>query len=953
MRNSPILSTDVNTTRVIDVSSSAGFSAGDLVYMQNGNGTTTPTTSSAVTFQAVKNLPVTISAHTGTAVMQVYDNTVDPSYAKNSATNGDSAALLTNGNTVHVVCDQGSGNRVLFTILDPNGATVVPFTSAFTVSGAYSGPVASVCALTGGGFVVGGFDASAIVSYAIFDNTGATVLAQQSYGESLADGSAPCCVFGLQNGNWVYAFRSGSNTAIRFAIFSPTGTSILSWTTVSGSTSSNAYQTVATTRSDGSFVIGWINNGNTSISLRQYDSAGTTLGINTITPSESTRNIRCLDLATMSDGSTVRCAFTYYQNDAQPYWKTSYATLTGTTLSAITNLSGQNLTQNTNNSPNTNNGPQSVGIIGLAGGTFLIAYQDMTATIGYAVFNSSGTCLTGTNANGAIPLLIYGSATSAYCVITMFEQGDYINLYYSHGQYSTNAPRGQCFSKINKTTYEVFYPYTVSQNIGSVSASAGAYVKSAAKPTQATFTTQSTFTSVLSRSVGLITDGNTATATSNPSNTSVALIKDGTIISAEHNGSTTLTIARYNNQGVYLSTIATVTGSGGSPRVRALADGGFVVMHYLNSTGTAQFLVYNSSFALVTSFSGGETIATSGTYMFDFDVLKSQNIVWCFQYSANNYVYYKILSLTGTTVSARTQISGGTSYNIRVSAGVNDRFIVTFYYSPGNYSSAYSFIRTGASTWQNMSSWTVSYTGHDATGINPTALPTGPFALFYPYNNTNTYIYIFEIYGNGINIATGFNVSGSVTGGGMAMTLTGLGTIAVYLRTTTNPEQCLGFMGNMGTMNVAYQFPSTNFFFSTSLNPSNNLAVSSFCSAGLTNWFMFYTNASSVKAITLATSLPYANSITFTQNVALCDPLSIYPNSTSASGIIPNCPLVGVALTAAPAGGVGRVVSSGATTLNASYSATTPFGNFDHQTYGGMGVKGFISGRTVTLTGSN
>lgn len=956
MRNTPILSTAASDTRVIDVNSSAGFSSGSLVYMQNGNATSTPTTSAAVTFQAVEDLPLAISAHTGTAVLQAFDNTVNPSRMKNSATFGKCAAVLTNGNIVHVTVND-SPQRVYFTILDPNGADVVAFTqvSAGTTYGSGYG-TASVEALSGGGFVVGWYDSSGRPTYKIYDNSGAVVLAETTYtGETISAALTPINLQALQNGNWVIAFNSGTNNAIRFAIFSPTGTTITTWTSVLGSSGQSYNQIDIAARSDGSFVFCFMNSAFTTIYFSEYDSAGTSLGLSGLTVSGTSPQIVALSLATMSDGTTIRCAFTFFQsNAAEKYWKTGYVTITGNTPGTPVYLPGNNLTQNTSAYPGAQIGAQSVCIIGLASGSFLIAYEDVTSTIGYSVFNSSGTCLTATNAFGAIPILIYGSATNYFSKITAIEVGAYINLYYTNSYYAT-TPFTQCLSKINKTTYALYYPYTVSQNIGSVSASAGAYVTSVAKPTQATYTTTSTFTSTISKPVALLTDGNTAVANTSTTDASAALIKDGSIICAEYY-SPTMYISRYNNQGVLLSTIATVTGSSGYTRVRALADGGFVVMHLVyNSTlgqYNNQFLVYDSTYTQTTSFTLNAVVYTTGTFYSDFDVLKSQNLVYAFSNNATSYPTYRIVSLTGTTVSSDIAIANTTGWNIRISASVNDSFYVSFYQSSVNYPRIFSFFRTGSATWTTIGSVAASYSGDSGFNLSMTSLPNGNMSYFYRTNSTSGYLYFVNYQFNQLSSSQpSWTVGGTGTTGQNASTMTALGSLAFYNNVGSSNQQCTGFIGNGGVQQTAYDYPSTNIFYSASLS-SSSIVVYTMCAAGLTNWFNYFA-LSGTKKISLVTSLPTSVSHTFVKDVARSDPLSLYPNNTSASGIIPNCPLIGVSLTTASAGGSGRVVTNGATTLNSNYSASTAFGNFDHQTYGGMGVKGSISGRTVTLTGSN
>lgn len=74
--------------------------------------------------------------------------------------------------------------------------------------------------------------------------------------------------------------------------------------------------------------------------------------------------------------------------------------------------------------------------------------------------------------------------------------------------------------------------------------------------------------------------------------------------------------------------------------------------------------------------------------------------------------------------------------------------------------------------------------------------------------------------------------------------------------------------------------------------------------------------------------------------------------SAVSSFATPNYPLVGVAANTATAGGVGQVQTNGTAVLNSNYSASTAAQAFDYQTRDGLGVRGTISGRTVTLLGN-
>lgn len=74
--------------------------------------------------------------------------------------------------------------------------------------------------------------------------------------------------------------------------------------------------------------------------------------------------------------------------------------------------------------------------------------------------------------------------------------------------------------------------------------------------------------------------------------------------------------------------------------------------------------------------------------------------------------------------------------------------------------------------------------------------------------------------------------------------------------------------------------------------------------------------------------------------------------STVSSFATPNYPLVGVAANTAAAGGVGQVQTNGTAVLNSNYSASTAAQAFDYQTPDGRGVRGTISGRTITLLGN-
>jgi len=102
-------------------------------------------------------------------------------------------------------------------------------------------------------------------------------------------------------------------------------------------------------------------------------------------------------------------------------------------------------------------------------------------------------------------------------------------------------------------------------------------------------------------------------------------------------------------------------------------------------------------------------------------------------------------------------------------------------------------------------------------------------------------------------------------------------------------------------------------------------------------------------AIVCGTSMPVPIALT---SANPSNPIAIYPGATSATPAIQNTIFAGVALQTVPPGGAGLVQVNGTAQLGSTYPAGTTYRAFDHQSQGVPGVKGTITGRTITLQGN-
>jgi hypothetical protein len=242
-----------STANDITVASTTGFNAGDYIYNQSGNFAAIPdNAASSGTFNITgTNLSNYGNGMSG-GIAGIWNNLGQSKYQKMSA-------VLTNGNVV-TVSTNPNNNYPKFKIDTPANVSVVAQTNISTTYTCNYDNI-GVIALSGGGFVVYWNNAAGgtlnVPTYAIYSNTGSVVTsATQDTSFSVMPTTASVMnATALPNGGFVLASISTTPTA-QYRIYTSTGTGAYSTTSLGSSVQNYAHIGISA-RSDNSFCISY------------------------------------------------------------------------------------------------------------------------------------------------------------------------------------------------------------------------------------------------------------------------------------------------------------------------------------------------------------------------------------------------------------------------------------------------------------------------------------------------------------------------------------------------------------------------------------------------------------------------------------------------------------------------------------------------------------------------
>lgn len=921
-RNAPTTPTNASTPSFTTVSSSGGFSAGDLVYQKSNNvGLVASNAVASATFEI-----------TGTGINEsgVFPNT-PTSIGLSVGNSGGSvvapnAAKLTNGNMV-VVWVSGVGNSAIFRIVNEAGTEVVAATSIGTADSSI--PTIAVAALTGGGFAVVWANLGPSFVYAVYSNTG-TVVTSATTEASIGLSNSSLTVAPRPDGSFIVVANDTTANQARFKVYSATGAQVIAWTNVVVPNNARARSAVAV-RSDNSFVIG-VYSTSTNIQYYIYTSAGAagsngTL-INTYNAQISNGH---LDMTTLTNNDVV---FTYINTSNQAVYKI---------LSSANVLGSDNLFS------------ASVsllcGVKSLSGGGWVGVWStDSQRNLKYAFFNAAGSSLSGTKDN-------YSAATT-----TQFTSGQYFvtMVEMASNVVFTNVigPTTTMMTQANISTYAMRNFSTSSQLVGTASSPVSGYGRSASTPNAAAFlastnATLSVTTNQASGSSNYILAPTQIQGTNTVSTICTRVMQNGDVVIG-FNGGAGVVLYVYNSLGTTLKNTILITSSTSAfIRMCVLTNGNLVVVYNTsNSSMSAQ--IFNSSYTLLSTTvltSNANNLNSTNSYGLDVSPMINNRFVVGY-WTSGGGVTARVFNSDASVYSAEISPASSSAQGCTVAGTSSGGFVIKWHISSGvdinvrwyTNTSGSTYTSTYTSTYNSGSSPQASFNANIAVATNDVVLTS-----FIDAVNSGNPV---TLDANGVTRVVGsMNTNGPGGYFGLYSMCTmpnnqlavvklesGGGGAGPWAWALMNPfSGSSGSNYTAGTFTFASNTPQSS---ATGYGPGTSIC------ATLDNQIVLaYINTSNYPCFAifdLVGGSTYSNTLVSGTTTSLP---AYYPSQSN--GYI----LKGVATTAATAGGTGIVQTNGSTQLNSQYPSGTTAQSFDSTGTVIQGTKGTIVGRNVTMTG--
>ena len=956
------------TTSVTEVYSATGFSAGDPVYFQNGDykNPANLTAPSSVGFSFANSAPYNPYGEGGSLY---------PAFSYSQMQTGISggsirrfAAVLTNGNIVQVWTNHtnASANALdpYFRIISTSGTVVVsPTVISTTLSLDYT--AISVVALTGGGFAVGWINGAGgtanVVNYAIYSNTGSVVTSatQDTSVSTGGTGQVPIEMTSLANGGFAIAIKNASSV-IFIRAYSSTG--VGAYSTITAFTSvSNTRSFGFVSRSDSS-VCCVDYTSTTAINYAIYSSTGTTIVASTSFAVNSAAYSAGADASVLSNGTTI--VFAYYNTSAGGFATPALRFLpTGNTLgSEIFGIPEANLYAQYSY------GGYYISVLGITGNNVMLFFADGFGNMQYVFYDSSGVCISGSNSTGAIPRQIPGGFAGPGTRITLLESSGSVFAYWNYATPS-QVPVQQICAKISTSTYLVVPVLSTAGAPTLVTGQpTGALALNGVTPLGPSYvSTASSSTVVTNTPATVIGPTNLETFTVD-SIASCSLPNGNAVIAYRASSNRNVAAKVLSPQGGVLATITVSTTTSTSAvvygvKVAALSGGGFVVMFASSTSSSAYTLqVYSSSYELT----GTATVTASSQayqlqYNFDMCGLLNNNFAIIFSNDGTNAavrVYNSVLS------NIYSYGFAGTPQGMSIAGNSWGGFAISYYgSSTGNFR---SFAPTGTSTWSPGSAFTFSL---DAYVQNPQMVATqsGMYVITGTRSSVPAYAMMTDAGAptiSGTGALTGWPVGSSnaptsnpmmgigLTGNGMVVFATSydsgnIGIANIAPQGTWSGGQQVPYQQG-GTNNLGAMF-SNNAYNITSTGPLLNGMPRVTPLVGNNCLITYRTSAATYPAYIIVNGNSYSSVYSVIASTTPSAPVPVVP--ATVSGVISGT-FAGVAVTSATAGSTGQLATNGQALLSASYTSTAT-GAFDSTGGAVSGLKGTFNGRSVNLQGNS
>lgn len=923
--------------QTITVSSAAGFNAGDLVYFNGSTGdygTPTPTTQTSV------SVPVTGSAALLGGITGA--NASDVGIYGACSTSGFST-ILTNGNIVQVFFN-ASTDYPSFRIVSSAGAIVVAETSMSTTFTQSGNPNIAVTALTGGGFAVAWMNSTGGTAnrptYAVYSNAGVVVSAaqQDTGGNGAGTQNQIINIKSTPSGGFIISYYSSGSSVINARGYAANGTASFAWVSLTANNVSQVHGLAV--RSNGDFLL--VGSTTTTIVYAIWSSVGVAVVGSTSFATTNGSGINSTASATcLSDGTTFVIAY--------------YIVTSGNTAAfrflPTGNVLGAEFYIPYLNFKGTNGGYYYVlDVEALADNKFILLTAVSSSSICYAVFDSTGACLSGTSgttSTAAVPINIPQAyfSYSGNQVSALESPSGFISLYYNNS--NSNKNYSMQVSTIDATTYFLVNVTPTTQTLGATTSAPVAYAPSGSAPLSAAFTIASGNVSVAGTFGAFIKNPEIVYA-SNVTSISTATLPDGRVLVAYGTNSNTgnLYVAVYSIAGVLTETLTIATGNGyfasfqpfSKISISALTSGKFVIS-YPTASASSAIKLYSSSFTQIGSTVTVSHNANTSGYLVSVSGLTNDRYIIVYP-NGSNYPTYRVYDNTNTLLVSDT-----------VMTSVDMKYLTVCGYSSGGFSvtgtlttNVQNTARYGnpsGNTFTQIASF-ASVTGNTTPLQNGRAVANTNGNVFTPYANSGSQM---VYYGSSLTVNNGSGAGGDLTGltsiDSSAVGVTGTGVPVGTAQIGAVMQLFNGLIDPTVALNATLVQPYTSSKSSqNSMTPSygNNVGIAYIDVNQKVNYMIVCGSTFSTRATVTSTTPSTA--------------INIYPGTTSASPAIQNTVFTGVALQTVPAGGAGLVQVNGTAQLGSTYPAGTTYRAFDHQGQGVPGVKGTIVGRAITLQGT-
>lgn len=924
-RTVPTLPNNSLTPSFSTVSSTAGFQAGDLVYLKDN--AFNPIPDNAVG-SASFNIPASVALGEAptSSIIQSLVARDGGSWKK-----ANKIARLTNGNIVVVYVDTAT-TRPFFRIINEDFVEQVAQTQVNTNS-VNVGNV-GVAALSGGGFVVAFTQGSTNLTYGVYNNSG--VLQGSIVQDTTVAGFGNFDIKPLPLSGGFAVCYNNSSLDYRIRYYNSAGTAISSWVGLSPNANNSSYWPIICVRSDDtSVVIGAYFDGASTYQIRGWlitaagASAGTTSAIGLSTTAIQNSGYH----ATVLSDNTIRLIYVdstpaYRILDVANTWSGAVSLSWGTNVAGIwsATLSGDRV-------------------------LFVGTFAGNTPATYYQILNSAGTTLLARQTYNGI---VVGQAVDQGHV-SVVETANYITLAIpTVNQPPSNGGYMPAFQMGATAPYDRRVLTSTSVIAGTATASVSGYARGNSTPNAAAFFAASSGT--ISTSSTAISGTNYVLSPRFVDTTACwgldgAVLPNGNFVIAYlYSNLSAVKFNVYSALGV-LQNIYTVPVTPFGPLVRVcVLTSGRIVVTCATASSTLTHYIYSSAFVLETTCTTTSVYLTntiSPGYGFSTAGLSDGRFMVGYR-NASGFATYQVFESTGASVGTQTFSSGTGVEGVTISATLNGGAMAYYSDSTSLFS---SYIYRTAAGGYNQSTYNITSSLTSAQNLAGKTIvsPSGTFVSFVNDSVTTRRVYFTDMGGTVSKAPTTFSVAGSSAEPSTAATALSTGEIVLFNA---------GNVSATGTLQVYAPGAFTPGGGVTPIvNNTMTLPVTANAQSGLgaqTTVIGLYGSRCVIAFLANSTLLPYFGIVDTASSTYSTNLTAGVSQSNASLSISPSNGyyLAGISASACTAGGVGAIQTNGVAVLNSNYPSTTTSQAFDFTSQSvRSGVRGTVSGRNVIIEG--